>query len=973
MRKTLLLSSTITGLLLTQAGAQIISGVGGSTAGTFVPGTALPVDITQPPYGAKCDGATDDSAAVTSALATNRDVYIPQTTNGCKFGGITLTLRNTLYGHNSRVVPLSGSSYLVKLTGAGNSANGGVVVKGLEIQEGTANNQAGNHVASAPVASGGTFGATSIVVQSASASFTASTATDQLTVSAVTYGTISIGQTITGAGIPANTTVTAAGTGVGGTGTYTLSATVGTVASEAMTSNSGPAFQVGQRLTVLLDDGATFNDFITSVAGTTIGFTKTLPFTAAAGNRVWASFGSIYATCGANNFWVQDVTWGGLWAGVMVDCPTGALGNARNGIIENLGANGQRMFGVVCGRGCSGTQTKNININAGWFKQINYTGDGATTNFTFGGERVWVTVAGGGASLVVKVNGVTKAINTDYTVATDGKSINFTVAPGNTLPVTISFNAWGAEGIVQDSWGNVGNATSGNQWIDVITGNNDWSCEFISDAQADMGNNNFANIQCGPGGSADLYFLNTATETVAGSEYGNGPLALLVVGSKIWGDMNAALSVASSFPSGFNGPSIVLDPSSTFTGVVRNNLAGGTSVYDSSKLVVMLGANPPVSASGSCTTTGTTAAGATTLLCSSTSGTIQANQLSSSNTGIPAWTTILGATSSITSCTNAAAGTNTCIFMTNRTTASINSGTVLNFVGPTAQNGPPFVSTFTTGTSQTLNRVAGATWLEADLWGGGGPGADGVNLGAAASGGGGGGGGGASHVKTGRIAWATLGSNSCTYSIGAAGTHGSGVKGGNTTLICGSNTWTAIGGGAGSAGAASTGSGGGGGSGVSVGGNGSGASGGAAGNVGGSAGGSGNAGGNAGAAFAGSGGGGSSGVGVGAGGGNAWQGSTGGAAGAGCNAGAVGSTTAGGNNEMGGSSATAGSAGLSPVGASGTGGAGGAASTGAAGATGGVGGTPGGGGGGGGDGCNGTGTLSIGGNGGPGQLTASQS
>jgi hypothetical protein len=55
-----------------------------------------------------------------------------------------------------------------------------------------------------------------------------------LTVSAVSFGTISIGTTITGADIPTGTIITALGTGTGGTGTYILSGTSLTVSSETM-------------------------------------------------------------------------------------------------------------------------------------------------------------------------------------------------------------------------------------------------------------------------------------------------------------------------------------------------------------------------------------------------------------------------------------------------------------------------------------------------------------------------------------------------------------------------------------------------------------------------------------------------------------------------------------------------------------------------------------------------------------------
>jgi phage tail sheath protein FI len=69
--------------------------------------------------------------------------------------------------------------------------------------------------------------------------FTGSITTTTLTVSAVTAGTIAVGNTISGTGITAGTTITALVSGTGGTGTYTVSASQ-TVASTTITT-SAPA------------------------------------------------------------------------------------------------------------------------------------------------------------------------------------------------------------------------------------------------------------------------------------------------------------------------------------------------------------------------------------------------------------------------------------------------------------------------------------------------------------------------------------------------------------------------------------------------------------------------------------------------------------------------------------------------------------------------------------------------------------
>lgn len=53
--------------------------------------------------------------------------------------------------------------------------------------------------------------------------FTGSISTTTLTVTAVTYGTLAVGQAVDGTGVTAGTYITALGTGTGGAGTYTLS------------------------------------------------------------------------------------------------------------------------------------------------------------------------------------------------------------------------------------------------------------------------------------------------------------------------------------------------------------------------------------------------------------------------------------------------------------------------------------------------------------------------------------------------------------------------------------------------------------------------------------------------------------------------------------------------------------------------------------------------------------------------------
>jgi hypothetical protein len=93
---------------------------------------------------------------------------------------------------------------------------------------------------------------------------TGSVATTVLTVTAVTSGTLAIGQIITGTNVIAGTRITALGTGTGGTGTYTVSQSQ-TVASTTITGGA-PAFRVGTEKGA---DGGTARDMELQTDGVT--------------------------------------------------------------------------------------------------------------------------------------------------------------------------------------------------------------------------------------------------------------------------------------------------------------------------------------------------------------------------------------------------------------------------------------------------------------------------------------------------------------------------------------------------------------------------------------------------------------------------------------------------------------------------------------------------------------------------------
>lgn len=107
-----------------------------------------------------------------------------------------------------------------------------------------------------------------------------------LTVTSVRLGKLAVGQTISGHGVTAGTTISALGTGTGGTGTYTVSASQ-TVASCSITAS------VAARIMFTINDGAT--DF-------SVNDTFTIPVTQGAASAAGIAYRILrYETSTANH------------------------------------------------------------------------------------------------------------------------------------------------------------------------------------------------------------------------------------------------------------------------------------------------------------------------------------------------------------------------------------------------------------------------------------------------------------------------------------------------------------------------------------------------------------------------------------------------------------------------------------------------------------------------------------------------
>lgn len=210
--------------------------------------------------GALPDGATNSTAAFTFArtaapggryhlpgpgtyvVDASPNVFADCFTAGpntyIKVGATTYNVSNAIAG------ALRWTTDSSVLTSLRHAVTGNVI---MQLQDGSAGTatyfyrglafSTDSHFAQAQPATNG--GSTDLLFQrsrvNSQAIVTASIAGNTMTVSGVTSGTLYVGQTISGTGVTSGTTITALGTGTGGTGTYTVSASQ-TVASTTITA-----------------------------------------------------------------------------------------------------------------------------------------------------------------------------------------------------------------------------------------------------------------------------------------------------------------------------------------------------------------------------------------------------------------------------------------------------------------------------------------------------------------------------------------------------------------------------------------------------------------------------------------------------------------------------------------------------------------------------------------------------------------
>ena len=194
-----------------------------------------------------------------------------------------------------------------------------------------------------------------------SAAITGTISGNTLTVSAVSAGSLAIGDAVTGAGITANTTITGFGTGRGGDGTYTLS-TTNSVTSESIAVDGGnqiasfvdPSTTTFDQLT-LLGDGRialTYDNTLDAI-GTTQTVTNVLRFVDAGSQTINDPAPTTLAgsTLG-NTLTVSAVSYGALavgrgrhrCTGIAADTTITALGTGTGGNGTYIRSARRRLF-----------------------------------------------------------------------------------------------------------------------------------------------------------------------------------------------------------------------------------------------------------------------------------------------------------------------------------------------------------------------------------------------------------------------------------------------------------------------------------------------------------------------------------------------------------------------------------------------------------------------------------------------------
>ena len=288
---------------------------------------------------------------------------------------------------------------------------------------------AGNETVTGNATITGTFSATSVLTTYGTASFTAGISNGAggagtiLNVTAVASGTLVVGQRITGAGVTANTAISALGTGTGSTGTYTVTTSQLVNSGTAMTGSAG-----AKTPTPVTTDNTT------NIA--TTAFVQTLAATL--GTMSTQNANAVAITGGT----ITGVAITGITDLTVPDGGTGASSITANSVI--LGNGASTLSGNLVAPSTSGnvltsngtTWTSAAQTGLGYNQSWSVTAKVAGTTYTNSSSKpimvLYRVTSTGSSSLTVIVNGVT--ILTTNAVG-NSSYISFIVPPSNTYRV----------------------------------------------------------------------------------------------------------------------------------------------------------------------------------------------------------------------------------------------------------------------------------------------------------------------------------------------------------------------------------------------------------------------------------------------------------------------------------------------------------------------------------------------------------
>jgi hypothetical protein len=187
-------------------------------------------------------------------------------------GSIAANVVTGAIAPNTATGSIAGQVLTVTAVGAGSVLAPGQTVSGTGV--------AGCTILSQTSGTAGGVGVYQVSVSQTVASGALTMSGGGLTVSAVTSGTLAVGQTISGTGITAGTAITAVGTGTGGTGTYAVS--ISQTASSTTVTASGGTLTV-----TAVASGAIAVDDVISGSGVTAGTVVTANLTGTGGTGTY--------------------------------------------------------------------------------------------------------------------------------------------------------------------------------------------------------------------------------------------------------------------------------------------------------------------------------------------------------------------------------------------------------------------------------------------------------------------------------------------------------------------------------------------------------------------------------------------------------------------------------------------------------------------------------------------------------------